>query len=81
MPEYVKFLQNLLDTHQQLKKTSKIVINEQCSVVILEGIPRKMGNPGHLPLPCEFENSTKTFDLDDFGASISLMSYFFLSKA
>lgn len=42
MPEYVKFLQDLLETLQQLENISKVVLNEQCSEIIMEIIPTKM---------------------------------------
>ena len=60
VPEYAKFVQDLLDTRQQLEKTSKVVLSEQSSKVIMEGIPRKMGDLGRLTLPCEFKNNMKT---------------------
>ncbi|XP_023767338.1 uncharacterized protein LOC111915931 [Lactuca sativa] len=77
MHKCAKFLQDLLDTLQQLDKTSKVVLNKQCSIKIIEGIPTKIRKPGRLTLPCEFGNSTKTFDLANFGAIINLMPYSF----
>ena len=64
VPEYEDFLQDLLDTHQQLEKTSKVFL--RASFYGQYGGNRKeMGDPRRLTLPCEFGNSTKTFALAD----------------
>ncbi|XP_023747470.1 uncharacterized protein LOC111895625 [Lactuca sativa] len=80
VPEYAKFLQDLLDTRLQIKKTFKVDLSEQSSKVIMEGIPRKMRDPGRLTLPCKFGNNMKTYALADSGASINLMPYSFYQK-
>ncbi|KAL7595523.1 hypothetical protein Lser_V15G29447 [Lactuca serriola] len=59
IPEYAKFLQYLLDTRQQLKENFKFILSEQSSKAVLGEIPKKMGDPGRLTLPCEFENNMK----------------------
>ena len=58
MLEYAKFLQDLHDTRQKLGKTTKVVLNEQCSAVIKDGIPTNMGDLGRLTIPFEFGNPT-----------------------
>ncbi|XP_023766457.1 uncharacterized protein LOC111914985 [Lactuca sativa] len=80
VPEYAKFLQDLLDTHQQLKKNSKVILSEQSSKAVLGEIPTKMGDPRRLTLPCEFGNNMKVYDLADSGASINMMPYSFYKK-
>ncbi|XP_023730241.1 uncharacterized protein LOC111877974 [Lactuca sativa] len=55
IPEYAKFLQDLLATRKQLKKHSNVILSEQNSKAILGEIPKKMGDPGRLTLPCEFD--------------------------
>ncbi|XP_023766079.1 uncharacterized protein LOC111914615 [Lactuca sativa] len=57
--QYAKFLQDLLDTRQQLKKNSKVVLSEKSSKAVLGEIPKKMGDPGRLTLLCEFGNNMK----------------------
>ncbi|KAL7603563.1 hypothetical protein Lser_V15G19103 [Lactuca serriola] len=78
--ECAKFLQNLIDTHQQLKKNSKVILSEKSSRVVLGEIPKKMGDPGRLTLPCDCGNSLKTYALADYGASINLIPYSFYQK-
>ena len=41
MPGYAKFLKDLLDTHQQLENMSKVVLNQQCSMVVIDIITTK----------------------------------------
>ncbi|KAL7604989.1 hypothetical protein Lser_V15G15101 [Lactuca serriola] len=78
--EYVKFLRDLIDTHHQLKKNSKVILSEQSSKVVLGELPKKMGDLRRLTLPCEFGNNTKTYALADSGASINLMPFSFSQK-
>ncbi|XP_052623636.1 uncharacterized protein LOC128128938 [Lactuca sativa] len=78
--EYAKFLQDLLDTRQQLNENSKVILSEQSSKAVLREIPKKMGDPGRLTLPCEFGNNMKVYALADSEASINLMPYSFYQK-
>ncbi|XP_023747688.1 uncharacterized protein LOC111895867 [Lactuca sativa] len=75
IPEYATFLQDLMDSRQQLKKNSKVV--EQSSRLVLGELPKKIGDPGRLTLPCEFGNNLKTYASADSGASINLMPFSF----
>ncbi|XP_023747601.1 uncharacterized protein LOC111895768 [Lactuca sativa] len=77
IPEYAKFLQDLVDTRQQLKKNSKVILSEQSSRAMLGEIPKKMGDPGRLTLPCKFGNNLNAYALADSRASINLMPYSF----
>nr|KAJ0203041.1 hypothetical protein LSAT_V11C500248920 [Lactuca sativa] len=80
MPEYAIFLQDLLDTREQRKKTSKVVLSEKRPIVIMGEITKKMGDHGRLTLPREFGNNMKTFALANSRASINLMPYSFYQK-
>ncbi|KAL7600580.1 hypothetical protein Lser_V15G24233 [Lactuca serriola] len=80
MLKYANFIQDLLNTHQELEKMSKVVLNEQCLAVVMEGIPPKMGDPQCLTFPCKFGNATKTYAMADSGASINMMPYLFDQK-
>nr|GFD34494.1 reverse transcriptase domain-containing protein [Tanacetum cinerariifolium] len=48
-------------------------INEHCSAVILNKLPRKLGDPGKFLIPCEFSGMDECLALSDLGASINLM--------
>lgn len=41
--EYAKFLQDLINTRQKLKKNSKVILSNQSSKVILVELTKKMG--------------------------------------
>nr|GFB34921.1 reverse transcriptase domain-containing protein [Tanacetum cinerariifolium] len=49
-------------------------MNEHCSVVILNKLPRKLGDPGKFLIPCEFPGMDECLALADLGVSINLMS-------
>nr|GEY68031.1 reverse transcriptase domain-containing protein [Tanacetum cinerariifolium] len=48
-------------------------MNEHCLVVILNKLPRKLGDPGKFLIPCEFPRMDECLALADLGASINLM--------
>lgn len=77
MPKNAKFLKDLISNRKKLEQASKVVLNVQCSVVIMHGIPTKLRDLGCLTLPCEFGNATKMNTLANLGASINLMSFSF----
>nr|GEU39204.1 reverse transcriptase domain-containing protein [Tanacetum cinerariifolium] len=51
-------------------------MNEHCSTVILNKLPRKLGDPGKFLIPCEFPGMDECLALADLGASINLMPFF-----
>nr|GFA05146.1 retrotransposon protein, putative, Ty3-gypsy subclass [Tanacetum cinerariifolium] len=48
-------------------------MNEHCSTVILNKLPRKLGDPGKFLIPCEFSGMDECLALAYLGASINLM--------
>nr|GFC25852.1 reverse transcriptase domain-containing protein [Tanacetum cinerariifolium] len=48
-------------------------MNEHCSAVILNKLPRKLGDPGKFLIPCEFPGMDECLALADLGVSINLM--------
>nr|GEZ92295.1 reverse transcriptase domain-containing protein [Tanacetum cinerariifolium] len=51
-------------------------MNEHCSAVILNKLPKKLGDPKKFLIPCEFLGMDGCLALADFGASINLMPLF-----
>ncbi|GJY94974.1 reverse transcriptase domain-containing protein [Tanacetum coccineum] len=51
-------------------------LNENCSAVILNKLPKKLRDPGRFLIPCEFSGINTCNALADLGASINLMPYF-----
>ncbi|GJY54410.1 uncharacterized protein Tco_0446074 [Tanacetum coccineum] len=75
MPKYAKFMKDLLSKKGKGSETSKIILNEQCSAIILNKVPHKEKDPGGFTIPCVIGQSRITKALADLGASISLMPY------
>ncbi|GJU80047.1 hypothetical protein Tco_1282412 [Tanacetum coccineum] len=75
MTKYTKFMEDLLSKKGKGSETSKIILNEQCSAVILNKVPHKEKDPGGFTIPCVIGQSGITKALADLGASISLMPY------
>ncbi|GKA83488.1 putative nucleotidyltransferase, ribonuclease H [Tanacetum coccineum] len=75
MPKYAKFMKDLLSKKRKGSEASKIILNEQCSVVILNKVSHKEKDPGGFTIPCVIGQSGSTKALADLGASISLMPY------
>nr|GEV37788.1 reverse transcriptase [Tanacetum cinerariifolium] len=48
-------------------------MNEHYSMVILNNLPRKLGDPNKFLIPCEFPGMDECLALADLGASINLM--------
>ncbi|GKE83840.1 reverse transcriptase domain-containing protein [Tanacetum coccineum] len=50
-------------------------LKENCSAVILNKLPKKLGDPGRFLIPCEFSRINTCNALADLDASINLMPY------
>ncbi|GKD00912.1 reverse transcriptase domain-containing protein [Tanacetum coccineum] len=75
MPKYAKFMKDLLSKKGKGSEASKIILNEQCSAVVLNKVHHKEKDPGGFTIPCIIGQSGITKALADLGASISLMPY------
>nr|GFA05930.1 reverse transcriptase domain-containing protein [Tanacetum cinerariifolium] len=58
---------------KKLSEMAKTPMNEHCSTVILNKLPKKLGDPGKFLIPCEFPGMDECLALADLGASINLM--------
>nr|GFC62266.1 reverse transcriptase domain-containing protein [Tanacetum cinerariifolium] len=58
---------------EKLSEMARTTMNEHCSAVILNKLPRKLGDPGKFLIPCEFFGMDECLALADLGASINLM--------
>ncbi|GJZ64815.1 transposon ty3-I gag-pol polyprotein [Tanacetum coccineum] len=75
MPKYAKFIKDLLSRKRKGSEASKIILNEQCSAVVLNKVPPKEKDPGGFTIPCIIGQSGIMKALADLGSSISLMPY------
>nr|GFC01280.1 reverse transcriptase domain-containing protein [Tanacetum cinerariifolium] len=73
MPKFASTLKALIGNKEKLSEMARTMMNEHCSVVILNKLPRKLGDPGKFLIPCEFSGMDECLALADLGASINLM--------
>nr|GFB30800.1 reverse transcriptase domain-containing protein [Tanacetum cinerariifolium] len=75
MPKFALTLKALIRNKEKLNEMARTPMNEHCSVVILNKLPRKLGDPGKFLIPCEFPGMDECLALADLGASINLMPF------
>ncbi|GKF74041.1 reverse transcriptase domain-containing protein [Tanacetum coccineum] len=75
MPKFASTLKTLIGNKEKLSELTRTPLNENCSAVILNKLPKKLGDPGRFLIPCEFMGITTCNALADLGASINLMPY------
>ncbi|GKC02661.1 reverse transcriptase domain-containing protein, partial [Tanacetum coccineum] len=73
MPKFVSTLKALIGNKEKLSEMARTPLNEHCSVVILNKLPEKLGDPGKFLIPCDFPGMDECLPLVDLGASINLM--------
>nr|GEY59723.1 reverse transcriptase domain-containing protein [Tanacetum cinerariifolium] len=76
MPKFASTLKALIRNKEKLSEMARTPINEHYSAVILNKLPRKLGDPGKFLIPCEFPGMDERLALADLGASINLMPLF-----
>ncbi|GKB02782.1 reverse transcriptase domain-containing protein, partial [Tanacetum coccineum] len=72
IPKYQKMLKSLLSNKEKLIELANTPLNENCSAVILNNLPKKLGEPRKFLILCGF-SKLKCKALADLGASINLM--------
>nr|GFB44717.1 hypothetical protein [Tanacetum cinerariifolium] len=65
--------QALIGNKEKLSEMARTPMNEHYSAVILNKLPKKLGDPGKFLIPCEFLGMDECLALADLGASINLM--------
>nr|GEU31985.1 reverse transcriptase domain-containing protein [Tanacetum cinerariifolium] len=73
MPKFASTLKALIRNKEKLSEIARTLMNEHCSVVILNKLPKKHGDPGKFLIPCEFPGMDECLALADLGVSINLM--------
>ncbi|KAI3810152.1 hypothetical protein L1987_19762 [Smallanthus sonchifolius] len=54
MPKYDKFLKDLLSNKKKIGGISEVSLSEQCSAVVQNKLPEKLGDSGRFTIPCLF---------------------------
>ncbi|GJS48861.1 reverse transcriptase domain-containing protein [Tanacetum coccineum] len=75
MPKFASTIKTLIGNKEKLSEMARTPLNENCSAVILNKLPKKLGDPGRFLIPCEFSGINTCNALADLGASINLMPY------
>nr|GFC64497.1 reverse transcriptase domain-containing protein [Tanacetum cinerariifolium] len=73
MPKFASTLKALIGNREKLSEMARTPMNEHCLAVILNKLPKKLGDPGKFLIPCEFSRMDECLALADLGASINLM--------
>nr|GEU42629.1 reverse transcriptase domain-containing protein [Tanacetum cinerariifolium] len=76
MPKFASTLNALIGNKEKLSEMARTPMNEHCSAVILNKLPKKLGDPDKFLIPCEFPGMDECLALADLGASINLMPLF-----
>nr|GFA84687.1 reverse transcriptase domain-containing protein [Tanacetum cinerariifolium] len=72
MPKFASTLKALIGNKEKLSEMVRTPMNEHCSLVILNKLPKKLGDPGKFLIPYEFPGMDECLALPDLGASINL---------
>ncbi|GKA01104.1 reverse transcriptase domain-containing protein [Tanacetum coccineum] len=73
MPKFALTLKALIGNKEKLSEMAKTPLNKHCSVVILNKLPKKLGDPDKFLIPCDFPRMDECLALADLGSSINLM--------
>nr|GEX88968.1 reverse transcriptase domain-containing protein [Tanacetum cinerariifolium] len=65
MPKFASTLRALIGNKEKLSEMAKTPMNEHCSAVILNKLPRKLRDPGKFLIPCEFPGMDECLALAD----------------
>nr|GEU53489.1 reverse transcriptase domain-containing protein [Tanacetum cinerariifolium] len=73
MPKFASTIKSLLANKDKLFELAKVLLNENCSAMLLKKLPEKLGDLGKFLIPCDFLGMEVCHALAEFGASINLM--------
>ncbi|XP_060968412.1 uncharacterized protein LOC115710633 [Cannabis sativa] len=74
MPNYVKFMKEVLAKKKKFGDYETVSLAEECSAIIQKKLLQKLKDPGSFLIPCEIGGLRFEKSLCDLGASINLMS-------
>ncbi|GJV51832.1 reverse transcriptase domain-containing protein [Tanacetum coccineum] len=80
MPNYGKFLKELVSSKHNLEQILSAFLSEESSAMIQNKLPPKHGDPGSFLIPCTFSKAFSCNALADLGASINLIPYSLYAK-
>ncbi|GJR70688.1 reverse transcriptase domain-containing protein [Tanacetum coccineum] len=80
MPNYGKFLKELLSNKHKIKQIFSAFLSDESSTMIQNKVPPKLEDPESFLIPCNFNKTFSCNALADLGASINLMPYSLYAK-
>ncbi|XP_057775122.1 uncharacterized protein LOC130994104 [Salvia miltiorrhiza] len=73
MPQYAKFLKDIISRNKRLGEFETVNLNEECSAILQKKLPTKLKDPGSFTISCIIGGQQFGKTLCDLGASINLM--------
>ncbi|XP_057784801.1 uncharacterized protein LOC131002327 [Salvia miltiorrhiza] len=73
MPQYAKFLKDIISRKKRLGEFETVNLNEECSAILQKKLPAKLKDPGSFTISCIIGGQQFGKALCDLGASINLM--------
>nr|GEZ36465.1 reverse transcriptase domain-containing protein [Tanacetum cinerariifolium] len=71
MPKFASTLKALIGNKEKLSEMARTAMNEHCSTVILNNLPRKLGDPSKFLIPWEFPGMDECSALADLDTTTS----------
>ncbi|GKE57775.1 reverse transcriptase domain-containing protein [Tanacetum coccineum] len=75
MPNYGKFLKDLVRNKSKMEQISAAFLTEECSSILQNKIPSKLGDHVSFLIPCKLAKSIEYLALADLGTSINQIPY------
>nr|GEV98535.1 reverse transcriptase domain-containing protein [Tanacetum cinerariifolium] len=73
MPKFGPSIKSFVTNKDKLCELARTPLNEHCSMILLNKLPEKLGDPGKFLILCAFPRMVECLALADLGASINLM--------
>ena len=73
MPKYAKFMKDILRNKKKLEDYETVMLNEECSAIMLNKLSPKLKDPGSFSIPYKIGNCQFEKALCDLETSINLM--------
>ncbi|GKC25301.1 reverse transcriptase domain-containing protein [Tanacetum coccineum] len=80
MPNYGKFLKELISNKHKIEQIYAAFLSDESSAILQNKVPPKLGDPRSFLIPCNFNKTFSCNALADLGASINLMPYSLYAK-
>ncbi|GKC49662.1 reverse transcriptase domain-containing protein [Tanacetum coccineum] len=80
MPNYDKFLKELISNKHKIKHISAAFLSDESFAILQNKVPPKLADPGSFLISCNFNKTFSCNTLAGLGASINLMSYSLYAK-